>query len=45
MKKCERQRCEIYSRIVGFIRPLRMWNNGKTSEFYDRKTFNLNKCK
>jgi len=39
MKKVERQRCEVYSRVVGFIRPVRSWNNGKTAEFHDRKTF------
>ncbi len=35
----KRQRCEIYSRVVGFLRPIRQWNKGKQSEFADRKTF------
>lgn len=37
----KRQRCEIYSRIVGYIRPIKQWNKGKQSEFLDRKTFSL----
>ncbi len=32
-------KCEIYSRIVGYLRPVEQWNEGKTSEFKDRKTF------
>ena len=35
--------CEIYSRVVGFYRPVSQWNKGKKSEFGDRKTFSLNK--
>ena len=37
----KRQRCEVYSRVVGYIRPIRQWNKGKQSEFADRSTFNL----
>ena len=37
--KNKRTKCEIYSRVVGFIRPLNQWNEGKQSEFVDRKTF------
>jgi ribonucleoside-triphosphate reductase len=44
MSKVQRQKCEVYSRIVGFIRPVRLWNDGKTAEFYDRKTFDQHKC-
>ncbi len=32
---CER-RTEIYSRIVGYLRPIQQWNPGKASEFEDR---------
>ena len=35
--------CEIYSRVVGFYRPVGQWNKGKKSEFGDRKTFSLEK--
>jgi ribonucleoside-triphosphate reductase len=30
---------EVYSRIVGYYRPVQNWNNGKKSEFNLRKTF------
>ena len=33
--------CEIYSRVVGFIRPVKQWNKGKRAEFKNRKTFNI----
>jgi hypothetical protein len=35
-----RQRCEVWSRVVGFFRPVRQWNPGKQKEFEDRKEFN-----
>ena len=31
--------CEIYSRVVGYFRPVKQWNNGKQEEFGDRKEF------
>jgi ribonucleoside-triphosphate reductase len=31
--------CEVFSRIVGYIRPVEQWNEGKQSEFVDRKLF------
>lgn len=34
-----RQRCEVYSRVVGYIRPITQWNPGKQSEYEDRVTF------
>jgi len=39
----KRQRCEVYSRVVGFLRPIRQWNKGKQAEFADRKMFSENK--
>jgi ribonucleoside-triphosphate reductase (formate) len=30
---------EVYSRIVGYMRPVSQWNNGKQQEFKDRKLF------
>ena len=33
--------CEIYSRIVGYIRPVKQWNKGKKAEFKNRKTFDM----
>ncbi|OFX79181.1 MAG: ribonucleoside triphosphate reductase [Bacteroidetes bacterium GWE2_29_8] len=32
--------CEVFSRIVGYIRPLNQWNKGKKEEFADRLCFN-----
>ncbi|MGB9613629.1 MAG: anaerobic ribonucleoside-triphosphate reductase, partial [Candidatus Margulisiibacteriota bacterium] len=30
---------EVYSRVVGYFRPVQNWNEGKKEEFKDRKTF------
>ena len=35
--------CEVYSRCVGYLRPVRAWNIGKQQEFHDRKVFKLPK--
>lgn len=32
-------KCEVYSRIVGYMRPVSQWNEGKQEEFSDRKLF------
>ena len=32
---------EIYSRVVGYLRPVKQWNSGKQAEFSVRKVFNL----
>lgn len=32
---------DIYSRIVGFIRPVRQWNVGKKAEFENRNTYSI----
>jgi len=37
------QPVEVYSRIVGYLRPVSQWNNGKLSEFNIRKTFTMEK--
>ena len=31
--------CEVYARIVGYMRPINHWNKGKESEFSIRKQF------
>ncbi|MFC2062278.1 ribonucleoside triphosphate reductase, partial [Elusimicrobiota bacterium] len=31
---------EVYSRVVGYYRPVANWNSGKQEEFKERKTFN-----
>ncbi|MBC7074804.1 MAG: ribonucleoside triphosphate reductase [Syntrophomonadaceae bacterium] len=35
--------CEIYSRVVGYLRPVDQWNAGKQEEFKNRKTYKVNK--
>ena len=32
---------EVYSRITGYYRPVNNWNAGKSQEFKDRKTYNV----
>ncbi|WP_300455170.1 ribonucleoside triphosphate reductase [Desulfobacula sp.] len=32
---------EVYSRVVGYLRPVGQWNSGKQTEFAMRKTFNV----
>jgi len=36
------QTCEVYSRIVGYLRPVSQWNEGKKEEFKDRRYFDIN---
>ena len=33
--------CEVYSRVVGYLRPVQQWNKGKKEEFVNRKTYKL----
>ena len=32
---------EVYSRITGYYRPVKNWNDGKTQEFKDRKVYDI----
>lgn len=49
VKKCPicSRTTEIYSRITGYYRPVQNWNDGKTQEFADRKTYDISRsvCK
>ena len=38
MAKCGK-RCEVFSRVVGYHRPINNWNVGKKAEFEDRTCF------
>lgn len=47
-KKCHKsepllkpQECEVYSRVVGYIRPVKQFNPGKQEEYKDRKEFKV----
>ena len=31
--------CEVYSRIVGYLRPIQNWNVGKKQEFAERREY------
>ncbi len=43
--KCTiKQPCEVYSRIVGYLRPVSQWNIGKKEEFKQRKEFKMPKA-
>jgi hypothetical protein len=33
------RQCEVYSRVVGYLRPIQQWNKGKKAEFEMRKEF------
>lgn len=43
MPKCNAQ-CEVYSRVVGYLRPVQNWNLGKKEEFKERKTYDVVKA-
>jgi len=40
---CDRcgEETEVYSRVVGYLRPVKQWNNGKQTEFCMRKNFKV----
>ena len=37
----ERTKCEVFSRVVGYLRPVAQWHEGKQAEFKDRKTYKV----
>ncbi len=39
LKDEERQPCEVWTRVMGYFRPVSEFNVGKKSEFYARKCF------
>lgn len=39
------QETEVYSRITGYYRPVRNWNDGKTEEYKNREKYNIEKSK
>ena len=38
------KKCEVYSRVVGYYRPVQNWNIGKREEFKDRLEFTEDKA-
>lgn len=41
----ERTKCEVWTRVMGYHRPLESFNRGKKSEFYARKCFTEEKVR
>ena len=39
LKEVHGTKCEVYSRVVGYLRPVQGWNKGKQEEFAMRKKF------
>ena len=35
------QDCEVYSRVVGYLRPVKQWNEGKQVEYKNRATYKV----
>ncbi|MFH1509858.1 MAG: anaerobic ribonucleoside-triphosphate reductase [Candidatus Nealsonbacteria bacterium] len=35
------RKCEVYSRIVGYLRPVQQWNEGKKLEFETRTEYKI----
>ena len=35
------QETEVYSRVVGYLRPVKQWNSGKLAEYGNRRTFKV----
>jgi hypothetical protein len=42
MSQCNKE-MEVYSRVVGYYRPIKNWNKGKQEEFRLRKNFDIDK--
>jgi len=36
--------CEVYARVVGYLRPLQQWNAGKQAEWKIRKSYDAGKA-
>lgn len=39
LKDEERTRCEVWTRVMGYHRPISAWNPGKQSEHAERRYF------
>ena len=44
LKDEERQPCEVWTRVMGYFRPVSEFNIGKKSEYAERKCFNISKA-
>jgi len=41
----KRTRCEIWTRVMGYHRPVQNFNTGKKAEFFSRKNFSVSNLK
>ncbi len=39
LRETERTRCEVWTRVMGYHRPVSSWNAGKQGEHADRRYF------
>lgn len=39
LKEVKGEVCEVWARVVGYMRPVKAWNEGKVSEYKDRAMF------
>jgi len=43
LKPEERVRCEVWTRVMGYHRPVSAWNAGKQAEHQQRRFFTVDK--
>lgn len=44
LNDCERTRCEVWTRVMGYHRPISSFNIGKQGEVTERKYFSAEKA-
>lgn len=44
IKNVKGSKCEVYSRVVGYHRPVDNWNEAKQEEFKDRVEYSVSTC-
>ena len=37
----QRTACEVWSRVTGYLRPVKAWNKGKQAEWIERKSYTI----
>lgn len=42
MEEKKRTKCEVYSRIVGYLRPISQWNDGARARYNEQKFAHFN---
>lgn len=44
LKDVHGSKCEVFSRVVGYMRPVQNWNKGKKEEYALRKNMKISCC-